>query len=280
MNEICTIILTYNEELNIKKCLMSIGSLSKEIIIVDSFSTDETEKICKNFENVKFVQNKFINQAKQFNWALSNLDIKSDWIMRLDADEEVSKDLVLNIKEKIDKNTNVDAFYLNRRLIWCEKWIKHGGIYPHWIARIFKKGKAVYEERTEEHLVVDGETSKINGKLIERNLKNKIEFFTLKHIETAKGEVNEIFDQSFHYNVSSKNIFDKNMIRRFLKLKFYNKLPLFLRPVIYFLYRYFFKLGFLDGRAGFTFHFFQAFWYRMFIDILVNEKNNNKKKNC
>jgi len=276
MNDICVIILTHNEELNIKKCLMSIEKLSDEIIIVDSFSTDNTEKICKSFDNLKFVKNQFVNQAKQFNWALSNLDIKSDWIMRLDADEEISEDLQRNIKENVKIANNINGFYLNRKLIWCGKWIKYGGIYPHWISRIFKKGKAVYEERTEEHLIIDGETSKIYGELIENNLKNKIEFFTTKHMVTAKGEVNEIYDHNYDYNISSSNIFDKNKIRRFFKLKLYNKLPSFIRPILYFCYRYFFKLGFLDGKAGFTFHFFQAFWYRMFIDMLANEKNEKK----
>ena len=138
MNNLCIIILTFNEEINIKKCLESIKDFADEIIIMTSYSTDNTKSICENYK-VKFVQNKFVNQAKQFNWALSNVEIKSEWIMRLDADEEVTKDLAREIKKNINKKSENNGFYINRKLIWCGKWIKYGGIYPLWLARIFKK---------------------------------------------------------------------------------------------------------------------------------------------
>ncbi len=277
MNNLCIIILTFNEEINIKKCLESIKDFANEIIIIDSFSTDKTKSICDGYK-VKFVQHKFENQSKQFNWALSNVNINSNWIMRLDADEEIDKNLAEEIKKNINKENGNNGFYIKRKLIWCGKWIKHGGIYPLVLARIFKKGKAFYEERTEEHLIIEGKTDKIKGDLIENNLKNKIEFFTIKHLETAKGEAREIFDKSFNKNISSDQILDNNKIRRFFKINFYNKMPLFLRALLYFIYRYIFRLGFLDGKEGFTFHFFQAFWYRMFIDMLVDEKKRNNEK--
>ena len=277
MNSLCIIILTFNEEINIRKCLESIKNFADEIIIIDSFSNDKTKSICENYK-VKFVQNKFINQAKQFNWALSNVEIKSKWIMRLDADEEVTENLAREIKININSESKNNGFYICRKLIWCGKWIKYGGIYPLWLARIFKKGTAVYEERTEEHLLIDGKTGKIKGDLLENNLKNKIEYFTIKHLETAKGEVREIFDKSFDKNITSDKTLNKIRIRRFFKINFFNKTPLFLRSLFYFIYRYIFRLGFLDGKEGFTFHFFQAFWYRMFIDMLVDEKKKNENK--
>ena len=277
MNNLCIIILTYNEELNIKKCLKSIKDFADEIIVIDSGSNDKTKDICEEF-GIKFIHNKFINQAQQFNWALKSVEIKSDWIMRLDADEEVSESLSNEIKKNIKDENKINGFYVNRRLIWCDKWIKHGGIYPLWIARIFRKGKAIYEERTEEHLIIEGKTDKIKGDLIENNLKNRIEFFTLKHLETAKGEVREIFDKKFNKNILSDKLINKNRLNRFFKINLFNKMPLFIRSLIYFIYRYIFRFGFLDGKAGFTFHFFQAFWYRMFIDMLVSEKKNDDEK--
>ena len=197
--------------------------------------------------------------------------------MRLDADEEVTENLAREIKKNINKKSENNGFYINRKLIWCKKWIKYGGIYPLWLARIFKRGTAVYEERTEEHLLIKGKTIKVKGDLIENNLKNKIEFFTIKHMNTAKGEVEEIFDKSFNKNISSDQNYNKSKIRRFFKINLFNKMPLFLRSLSYFVYRYIFRLGFLDGKEGFTFHFFQAFWYRMFIDMLVDEKKTMKK---
>ena len=100
MNNLCIIILTFNEEINIKKCLESIKDFANEIIIIDSFSTDKTKSICDGYK-VKFVQHKFENQSKQFNWALSNVNINSNWIMRLDADEEIDKNLAEEIKKNI-----------------------------------------------------------------------------------------------------------------------------------------------------------------------------------
>ena len=96
-------------------------------------------------------------------------------------------------------------------------------------------------------------------------------------MNTAKGEVEEIFDKSFNKNISSDQNYNKSKIRRFFKINLFNRMPLFFRSLSYFVYRYIFRLGFLDGKEGFTFHFFQAFWYRMFIDMLVDEKKTMKK---
>ena len=99
-NHITFIILTHNEEANLQKCINSIKKLSENIIVIDSYSVDNTEEICKK-NNVNFFENKFYNQGAQFNWAIDNIEIKTKWIMRLDADEYFTDDLIENIK-KID----------------------------------------------------------------------------------------------------------------------------------------------------------------------------------
>jgi glycosyltransferase involved in cell wall biosynthesis len=275
MPNLSIIILTHNEAVNIEKCLHSAKKLTNNIYIIDSFSDDLTLEICKKYQ-VTILQNQFVNQGIQFNWALKNLNLETEWILRLDADEEVSEELEKNIRNIIESdNKKTNGYFINRKLIWCGKWIRFGGIYPHWIARLFRNGTGKYEERTEEHLLVNGNTARIKGSLIENNLKNKIIFFSQKHIATAQGEVSEYFDISFNSLNDTSGVFSKNYLRRLLKLSFYNKLPIYLRCCIYFLYRYIFLLGFLDGKHGFSFHFFQSFWYRMLIDILIYEKKNN-----
>ena len=100
---ISVIILTFNEDKHIRRAIQSIRSISDDIIIVDSFSTDNTINISKKFKT-KIFKNKFINQAQQFNWALNNVKIKNNWILRLDADEYLSKELTYEIKKKTSFN--------------------------------------------------------------------------------------------------------------------------------------------------------------------------------
>lgn len=276
-NYITFIILTHNEEANLDTCLRSVKSISNQIIVVDSFSQDKTEQICKN-HNVQFYQNKFINQGIQFNWALDNIQIQTKWIMRLDADEYFTDELISEIK-KIDFNSDkIKAFMMNKRIYWMNKWIKYGGIYPMKTTRLFLKNFARYEEITEEYLVVNGKTQYINKDLVDDNKKNHIDFFTKKHLVTGEGEMREYLGLTkSDVSIKKKLLGDKPERTRWLKLNLYNKSPLFLRCICYFFYRYFFRLGFLDGKEGLIFHFLQAFWYRFYIDSLIYE--TRKKSN-
>ena len=173
---ISLIVLTYNEEENIEFCLKSVCSLVNEIIIIDSYSTDKTIEICKQYTN-KIYEHKFENQAKQFNWALVNVPISSDWVMRLDADEM----LTLELKDEIGKlfedfksvkenDKDITGMYLKRRVYFMGKWIKHGDYYPIWLLRIFKKDCGRYEEITEEHIVLSkGKAIKLKNDFIDYN---------------------------------------------------------------------------------------------------------------
>ena len=272
---ITLIILTKNEELNISNILKNTNNFFNQTIIVDSFSNDKTLEICKNF-NTDIYTNNFMNQGIQFNWALKNCKINNAWIMRLDADEIMEESLKKEISELVinQKLDNYDGYFINRKLIWDNKWIKYGGIYPHFILRLFKIDKGHSEEITEEHIIVDGFTSNLKNRIIEHNLKNDICFFTEKHIITGMGEVNEYLqNQTKILKYDSKYLY-KSSVRRKMKVYYY-KFPIYLRAFIYFIYRYIFLLGFLDGKAGFSFHFFQSFWYRMYIDKLITEKKSN-----
>ncbi|MFA5098658.1 MAG: glycosyltransferase family 2 protein [Candidatus Paceibacterota bacterium] len=261
-NPISAIILTYNEEVNLENCLKNIFGWADEIFIVDSYSTDKTLEIAKKY-NCKIFQHPFENQAIQFNWALDNLEIKNEWIIRLDSDEYLTEELKNEISEKI-KNppAGVNGYYMKRRVYFMGKWIKHGGYYPTWILRLFKKGKGRSELRkVDEHIVLsEGKEGKLKNDFIDSNKKN-LTWWTGKHNDYASREAADFL--SGNLGISKK--------------RYYYKLPMFFRAWLFFIYRYFIRLGFLDGRRGLIFHFLQGFWYRFLVDAKIYEAKRNEK---
>lgn len=278
---ISIIILTYDDECQIANCLESIKDMTDDIIIVDSFSKDATLDICRKY-GARVHQNPFVNQAIQFNWALDNLDIKYDWILRLDSDELVPQKLQAEMRARVGTEAGVAAYALNRRMYWMNHFLRHGRMYPHYITRLFRKGLARYEERTEEHLIVNGEIRNMNNDFLEDNKKNLLDYLTEKHLATARGELKEIKDAesgaaATQPAIEGKLFGSKVHRTRWLKEKVYTKTPLFVRPFLYFFYRYFFCLGFLDGVPGLIWHVLQGFWYRFYIDSKVYEDRNLEK---
>ena len=262
-NSLAVIILTYNEEFNIGNCLKSVVGLTNNIFIVDSYSTDRTLEIAKKYK-AEVIQHPFENQAQQFNWALDNLDIKNEWILRLDADEYITEDLKKEILEKLENGIpdNINGFYIKRRAYFMGRWIRHGGYYPAWILRLFRKGKAKSEERAmDEHIVLlEGESGKLKNDFIDDNKKG-LGKWVEKHNNYAQREADDVL---------------RGDIGLGEKRKLYYKLPIFCRAFIYFVYRYFIRLGFLDGKEGLIFHFLQGFWYRFLVDAKIYEKELKK----
>jgi glycosyltransferase involved in cell wall biosynthesis len=270
---ISAIILTYNDESQVESCLRSIANLTDDVVVVDSFSTDRTEAICRGL-GARFFKHAFVNQALQFNWALDSIPLKYDWVLRLDSDEIVPAALVEEMRTRVGKEP-VAGYYMNRRMYWMNRWLKHGRMYPHFILRLFKRGSARYEERTEEHLVLAGEAGYLKNDFLEDNRKNTLDYFTDKHLKTAAGEVAEVLaGVEENDGVAPKLLAPKVNRTRWLKLRVYNRCPLFVRGVLYFLYRYVLCLGFLDGRPGLIFHVLQGFWYRFYIDARLYEERS------
>ena len=271
---ISVIILTYNDDIQIRRCLESIRDLTDDIIIVDSFSTDGTLDICGEY-GARIFQNHFVNQAIQFNWALDNVAIKHDWILRLDSDELVPDKIKEEMRKRVGSEPEIVAYYLNRRMYWMRRWLRHGRMYPHYIARLFKKGRARYEERTEEHLIVDGKIGFMRFDFLEDNKKNDLDYFTEKHLVTARGELQESIkgggEATEGRSIEPRLFGAKAHRTRWLKENVYAKTPLFVRPFFYFIYRYLLCLGFLDGVPGLIFHVLQGFWYRFYIDAKIYE---------
>ena len=272
IQNIVPIILTYNDELMIGRLLDDLKPFGR-VMVIDSFSNDRTKDIVAGYGR-DFIQHKFVNQATQINWAVDTFLTEDQWVLRLDSDERVSGELIQEIQKLCRRKTEFVG-YINRRMYWMGRKLNFSGVRTHYIGRLYQPTNARYEEVTEEHLQHACASYFLKASFYEENLKNNIDYFILKHLETAKGEVNEYLKLS---NVARGKLISRHahIRRRWLKLKVYNTAPLFSRPVLYFIYRYIFQLGFLDGKAGFSFCFFQALFYRMLIDQIISETENGK----
>lgn len=280
------IILTFNEEKHISRCINSILPLSKNIFIIDSFSTDNTVSIAENL-GAKVFQNKWINYSKQFNWGLDNCSIQTDWIMRLDADEYLTKELCNELVDKLSKfPKEVSGLILNYRHYFWGKWIKHGTRYPLPLLRIWRTGKGYIESKWMDERVIlsEGESVKLENDFIHDDL-NDLTFFVSKHNSYATREAIDLLNKKYKFIQNGNSTFstegNKIHFNLYMKNKFYsNSFMVRFRSFIYFFYRYFFRLGFLDGKEGLAYHILQGFWYRFLVDMKYLEieqlAQNNK----
>lgn len=274
MIDVTVIILTFNEEQHIKRCLENVNLFAKKVYVIDSYSTDNTVAIAESM-GATVVQNKWPgNQAEQFNWALQNIEIDTEWILRLDADEYLLPELVEELKTRVPSlDENITGITFKRRHIFLGRWMKRG-TYPVMILRMFRTGKAVCEQRLmDEHIeLLQGESITFENDFVDENL-NNLSWWANKHVGYAVREAAELLD--IEYNITGndsgeRHLSEKTLQKRKLKLK-YAKKPLFWRSFAYFIYRYFFKLGFLEGKEGFLWNFMQGWWYRTLVDAKIFE---------
>lgn len=271
--DITAIILTFNEEKHIKRCIQNLQEIASRIIVVDSLSTDNTVVIAKE-NGAEVVEHAWPgNQAEQFNWTLDNIKINTEWIIRLDADEYLTKKLKSEIKNKLPLlSPEVKGISMSRAIIFMGHLKKHGVGSNVSIVRLFRKGSSHYEHRImDEHLLVKGLIIKFQNIFIDDNL-NGIDFFITKHLQYASREAALQLAQKYNlYLEEQKNLRNTGIDIKHIRTEkhLYTKTPLFIRCFLYFVYRYFFKLGVLDGLSGFLFDFFQGWWYRSLVDMKI-----------
>lgn len=274
---ISVIILTYNEEQHLPRLLESIKDLDFPIYILDSGSTDSTLTIADKYQ-ATVLYNKFENHPKQWGFALTNFPIQTPWTIGLDADQIVTPELFELLKNfNPEEYKDVDGIYFNRKNIFKGKWLKHGGYYPKYLLKMFKTGigHSDVNENMDHRFIVPGKTVIWKkGHIIEENLKeNEISFWIAKHNRysdlVAEEELERI--NAIRTQILKPNLFGDPYERMAYLKNIWWRMPLFLRPFIYFFYRYFIQLGFLDGGRGFIFHFLQGFWFRFVVDIKIYE---------
>lgn len=282
--KISAIILTSNEQIHLERCLDSLAGVVTEILVIDCFSSDSTPDIAIR-KGARFIQREWINYATQFNWALSQINSETNWVLRIDADEIISSALAKEIKEKIlTVKEDVDGIYLSRRMVFQSHCIKYGGLFPLKVIRLFRYGRGECENRwMDEHIKVKGNTIEFHGEIIDHNL-NSLTWWTDKHNKYASREAVDLLNLEFkfmnHDTVANLSDWKQPGLKRWIKERIYARLPSSLRSLLYFSYRYFFRLGFLDGQSGATFHFLQGFWYRFLVDAKISEvKRFSREKN-
>ena len=280
MIDMTAIILTKNEEKNIKTCIDSIKSFVSRIVVVDSYSTDNTIKIAKEL-GAEVYQHEFKHYAAQFNWAIDNVGIKTKWVYRIDADEVVTPELANEICEKskiYGDDDSITGMVMRFKIFFMGKFLKHGGVYPFYNLTIFKYGKGRYEERKMgEHIVLsEGKSIDLDNDCLHYDFKD-LNIWVAKHNWYSTREAGDYFDIKDNLKIE-KQSYGEAEKAKYLRDNIYYKLPIFLRAKLYYIYRYYYKLGFLDGKEGKMYAFLQAYWYRFLVDAKIYECEKLNKR--
>jgi glycosyltransferase involved in cell wall biosynthesis len=281
------ILLTYNEEIHLPKTLASIKGLNASIFILDSGSTDQTITIAQSYGAV-IKTNAFENHPKQWDFALRNFNVTSPWIIGLDADQVVSPELYKKLEQFKDSllSKEINGIYLNRKNWFRGQWLRHGGYFPKYLLKMFRNGfgESDLNENMDHKFIVKGNTIIWkDGYLLEENLKeNNINFWLQKHIRysdlVAREEVERI--RNLRVQKNRRSLFGAPDERIAFLKNIWWKLPLYWRPCLYFFYRFIIQLGMLDGKQGRLFHFLQGFWFRLMVDVKMEELlKADKEKN-
>lgn len=280
MNDITAIILTKNEEVNIERCIKSIKEIVDRIVVVDSGSTDHTMELARALGAEIYEHSPFEYYAKQFNWALDHIDIQTKWVYRIDADEVVTHELGKELVEacRAHHDDDINGLVMKFKVFFMGRFLMHGGIYPFYNLTVFKYGLGKYEDRAMgEHVVLS------EGKMVD--LQNDCLHYDCKDLSTwiSKHSWYATREVSDYYATLAQKQIDASLYHEAEKTKklrdgFYYKLPKFLRARLYYWYRFYFKLGFLDGQAGRVHAFLQAYWYRYIIDAQIMEREIREKQ--
>lgn len=266
---ISVVIPVLNEEANIGECLESVR-FADEIFVVDSGSTDRTVEIAES-HGAKVVQFRFqAGGPRKKNWALENLPFRNEWVLLLDADERVTPELEAEIRQEFRCSPKCDGFYLNRKLIFMGRWLRHGGNYPSWNLRLFKHHLGRYEKleteelesagdvEVHEHVVLDGRAGYLRAPLLHLDYKDLLRWIERHNRYStwdAKMRLRLLQGEEFSQSIRPRLFGDPVERKRWLK-KLWVRLPC--RPLLRFIYMYFIRLGFLDGKQGFIYAVLKA----------------------
>lgn len=271
------IIITYNEGQHLPRLLESVDGLDAPVFILDSGSDDDTIAIAQK-AGATVLQHAFENHPKQWDFALKNFDIKTPWIICLDADQVVTPELKEKLENFRDQDyRGVNGIYFNRKNFFKGSWIKHGGYYPFYLLKMirFGVGYSDLNENMDHRFIVPGKTEVWkDGHILEENLKeNRISFWIAKHNRysdlLAQEEVERM--QKTRQQTLKPSLFGSPDERTAWLKQLWWQLPRYVRPMLYFTYRMIFQLGVLEGRTGVIFHFLQGFWFRLIVDVKIDE---------
>ncbi len=275
MEDVTFIILTKNEEMNLPDCLASIKEFAKRIVVVDSESTDQTCEIAKKMGADVYIH-KFENYARQFNWGIDNAGVSTRWTFRLDADERLTPALCAELSRIMAEHTddNINGITMEAWLYFMGKKIKHGAHNKRKLM-VFKTGIGRIEDRKmDEHTILsEGKSISCRERFIHYDFKdmthwiNKMNWYATREMQ----DYFEFISSGNQTDISRENDKGISSLRR-KKFGVYYRFPMFFRNCLLFAYYYVFKLGFLDGKEGFVFHWMYHWWYRALVDAKILEQ--------
>lgn len=267
------LILTLNEEQNLPGCLESVA-WSDDIVVFDSFSSDLTTSVATN-AGARVVQRKFDNWAAHQNWAHENIQFKNKWVFYLDADERMTPELKAEIQEIANNSEeNRVAFYCGRKNYFMGKWIKHA-YPPSMIMRFFIPSTVRFERLVNPTPVIDGSHGYLSNMFVHFNFSKGLTEWFDKHNRYSYMEAKEAMKVMGEAGFKFGELFSKdNFTRRKALKRLSFSFPL--RPLLRFIYSYVFKLGFLDGTAGFQYCCMISI-YEFMIDLKILELKRREK---
>jgi glycosyltransferase involved in cell wall biosynthesis len=267
------VILTYNEEKDVGFALESVAGWAEELWILDSFSTDKTLEVAARYP-CKVVQRAFDSFSGQRNHAIRELPIRSEWMLFLDADERASEELKAEIDRVLAADPAETHFRIRRRLMWMGRWLRRG-LYPTWIVRLFRRRDARCEDRpVNEHIVVSGKGAELQGDIIHEDRRG-LSAWIAKHDSYARKEA-AVFLSPAPADFAPSLFGAQAERKRWIRRNVWDRLPLFVRPFLYFAYRYFLRGGLLEGRPALVYHFLQALWFPFLIDCYILEMRERR----
>jgi glycosyltransferase involved in cell wall biosynthesis len=278
---VSVIVLTYNEEKNVDDCLRSVCTWADEVFVVDSGSTDSTLEIASRY-TTNVVEHPFDNYSRQRNWAQETLPLRNEWILHIDADERVSPELAQSFRAFFNSGEmdTVNGAMFSRRTVFMGRWIRHGGHYPVFHTRLYRRNLGRCEDRLyDQHFLVPPPVTTLSGDLIDV-LTSELDVWSMRHIRWAGAEALEMRRSEPERAGQIRSTLTGGPIprRRWMRTILFGHSPLFLRAFLYFFYRYVIRLGFLDGIQGLIFHFLHGCWYRFYIDAKIWEASREKSE--
>lgn len=266
------IVLSYNSEETLGATLRRARLVSDEIFVVDSFSRDGSAEVARSM-GARVVEHPFEQYGIQRNWAMEHLPITRRWQLHLDADEWMNDELVHGIAA-LPEDAEADGFLLARYLRFLGRVLRHGGMSPTWHLRLFRSGRGRCEERLyDQHFYLkNGVIAQLPGAMID-DVRMSLTEWTTRHNRWSDAEVLEL--RRGHELERVRPQLGGNAIeRRRAQRRFYESLPVLVRPFGLFVYRYVFRLGFLDGTEGLIFWFLQSCWFRFLVDAKFWERRH------
>jgi glycosyltransferase involved in cell wall biosynthesis len=266
------VLLSFNSEKTLGATLDSARRISDEIFVVDSYSTDNTVELARSC-GATIVQHPFEHYGAQRNWAIDHLPISANWQLHLDADEVMDERLIGAIRELPEDPVHA-GYFVPRYMRFLGRVLRHGGMSPTWHLRLFRTGVGRCEDRNyDQHfMLLRGITGQLPGIMID-DIRMSLSEWTARHNRWADSEVVELNSEKKVGRLQPDLHGNPAQRKRFLRQK-YDRLPLFIRPFALFAYRYFLRLGFLDGTEGLIFWVLQTFWFRFLVDAKIWEHRN------